>query len=193
MTIFPRLLATTLFLGLSLVSTFSQALTFNIGGGARYVYLQVGTGSNRADNSTIDTMRLALSGVTMGNGVSQIFTTNIPNNRGSAPGTLTCSSTSQVYVSARQRRTVGSATRATLSVRAQVLAGPATFSLGDISWTTDGSAGIAAGSFNGSVQTLGSIDTREGLENCLTFRYANTSLLAAGTYSIRATYTLVSP
>ncbi|MBW8824226.1 MAG: hypothetical protein JF567_08385 [Xanthomonadales bacterium] len=67
-----------------------------------------------------------------------------------------------------------------------------------ISWTSygNGDAGaepIPAGTFNGGTQTLANFPVNQWQESCHSFKYANASVPAAGTYTGRVTYTLTSP
>ena len=45
----------------------------------------------------------------------------------------------------------------------------------------------------GTTQTLFSVARNNWFESCLTFSYANANMVAAGTFTGRATYTLVAP
>jgi len=71
--------------------------------------------------------------------------------------------------------------------------GSSTLSFRDISWTSrDGD--IPDGSFDGMPdQTLVSYPSSVRVDDMLTFSYANTSILEAGTYTGRVVYTLAFP
>jgi hypothetical protein len=73
-----------------------------------------------------------------------------------------------------------------------------TIPFSEISWTVSAAGSgvpnvIPAGTFNGGTQTLTTIPANTYIENCHTFRYANSAIRAAGTYNGRVTYTLSSP
>jgi hypothetical protein len=66
-----------------------------------------------------------------------------------------------------------------------------------ISWssTANGNttADIPAGPFNGGTITLANIAAGTWVETCHSFTYANTAVVAAGTYTGRVTYSLALP
>jgi hypothetical protein len=79
---------------------------------------------------------------------------------------------------------------------ASLTSGADSLPFSQISWvsTAIGSgADIPSGTFGTGTQTLRSIAANRWVENCLSFNYANTSVLPAGTYVGRATYTLSAP
>lgn len=182
-------------LGAMLAAGSAHAFNFSLGGGSKYIYLQVGAGTDLADNGTVNKMQLTVPGVVNGNGVAQTFTgTGLPTTGSSPAGNVNCNAATQVYVQARQRRPGAGSATLTVSSPASLIGVPlGSLPISDISWTTDGSAGIAPGTFSGGTQTLATLNTSRGVENCLTFTYANTSLAAGGRYSAQVTYTLISP
>lgn len=178
-----------------LLGTNAHAVTFSVNGGIKYIYLQVGAGTDLSNNATVNTMLLTVTGVVNGNGVPLTFSgTGLPTT-GSAPaGNITCNATTQVYVQARQRRPGAGSATLSVSSPASLIGSPlGSIPISQISWTTDGSPGIGPGTFSGGSQTLATLGTSGGIENCLTFSYANSSLAASGRYTAQATYTLVSP
>lgn len=114
---------------------------------------------------------------------------------------LTCPApASQVMVGAGYRRNsgTGNATLSVLSPPNLVTTGGDTIPFTEISWSTSAQGSgapniIPAGSFNGGTQTLTTIPGNTYYENCHSFRYANSAVRAAGTYTGRVTYTLSAP
>ena len=73
-----------------------------------------------------------------------------------------------------------------------------TIPFAQISWTSGGNGDTGAqpfpaGTFVGGTQTIGTIARNQWAESCLTFSYANSNAVAAGTYTGRVTYTLSTP
>lgn len=189
---------TCLALGLALPA---QALVFNLGNSpTRQLHLQVGTGGDGVQtmpvNPTVDVVSVTVPASALGNSASQVMSTSNPNTIDPYPPVrLTCSDGRQVLVSAIARVPFGVA-NATLTVNSSA---PLTNATGEtlpfsqISWTSsDGS--IPSGTFNtGAAQTVLNMTTSQQYESCHTFRYANTGVVAAGTYRGRVTYTLSMP
>jgi hypothetical protein len=179
----------------------AHALIFNLGNSpTRQLHLQVGTGGTGAQvmpvNPTVDVVSVTVPAVALGNSASQVMSTSNPNTIDPYPPVaLTCSDGRQVLVSAIARVPFGIA-NATLTVNSSA---PLTNATGEvlpfsqISWTSsDGS--IPSGAFNtGAAQTLLNMTTSRQYESCHTFSYANTGVVAAGTYRGRVTYTLSMP
>lgn len=179
------------------LATPAFALTFTIGGpaSARFIFLQVGTGTPGADNGTRDKASTTVPGESVGSGVPFVLSTNSLTTGPTSPGTLSCTLPQQIYITAQHRRPGGSAP-ATLSVLspANLVGGAHTIPINQISWTTEGGAGIpASGTFNGATQTLASLGTNNGLEHCLTLRYANSQVMPAGTFTGTLRFSLVAP
>jgi len=116
-------------------------------------------------------------------------------------GNNTCPTpASQVMVGAGFRRNNANA-NATLSVTSPpnlTNAAGDTIPFTEISWTVSAPGSTApnvipAGTFNGGTQTLATFPGNTYLENCHTFRYANSAVRAAGTYNGTVTYTLTAP
>ena len=179
----------------------AQALVFNLGNSpTRQLHLQVGTGGNGSQvmpvNPTVDVVSVTVPAAALGNSASQVMSTSNPNSIDPYPPVaLTCSDGRKVLVSAIARVPFGVA-NATLTVNSSV---PLTNATGEIlpfsqiSWTSSDNS-IPSGSFNtGAAQTLLNMTTSQQYESCHTFSYANTSLVAAGTYRGRVTYTLSMP
>ncbi len=66
-----------------------------------------------------------------------------------------------------------------------------------ISWTStangNAAADIPAGTFNGGTLFLANLPRNRFVENCFSYRYANSVVVPAGTFTGRAVFTLVVP
>jgi len=190
------------FAGLALAAALpAQALVFNLGNSpVRQLHLQVGSGGNGSQvmpvNPTVDVVSVTVPAGALGNASSQVMSTSNSNTIDPYPPVkLTCADGRQVLVSAIARVPFGIA-NATLTVNsAAPLANASgeTLPFSQISWTSSDGA-IPSGTFNTSAaQTLLNMTTSQQYESCHTFRYANTGVVAAGTYRGRVTYTLSMP
>lgn len=186
----------------------SHAFVATISAGTRTLFLQVGagtmTGANfssggtPANNSTINSVSVNVPSAALGTGV-QTMTTDSTVTSSPYDSFAFCAVPAQVYVGGFYR-TPGAAGNGTLSVTS-----PATLSngLGDtlpftsISWVSSGAgdavATLPSGTFTGATQTIYSVTRNNWFESCLAFRYANTALVPAGTFTGRVTYTLTAP
>lgn len=193
---------------LGAAGVYSHAFVATIGAGTRTLFLQVGagamTGANFSsggtpgNNSTINSVSVNVPSAALGTGV-QAMATDSTVTTSPYDSFAFCAVPAQVYVGGFYR-TPGAAGNATLSV-----ASPATLSngLGDtlpftsVSWVSGGSgdatATLPSGTFTGATQTLYSVTRNNWFESCLAFRYANTALVPAGTFTGRVTYTLTAP
>lgn len=85
----------------------------------------------------------------------------------------------------------------TVTTPANLTSGSDTIPFSQISWVMSGNGDTVFqfpdGSFTGGTQTLGTLPANTWKEQCMTFRYANSVLPAAGAYSGRAVYTLSLP
>jgi hypothetical protein len=183
-------------------ATPAQAWILNMAGGSRALYLQVGQGTNNANNTTSNVVSVSVPGATNGNGTAVAMTSNSTFVNSFYDGYAVCSPPSQMYVGGYYRNTTGTGSPAVLSVTtpANLVSGPNRIPFSQISWTNNtaggavASVGLAAsGTFNGATQNLVNVAANTWVENCLTFRYLNQVLRPAGVYSGRATYTLVTP
>lgn len=194
-----------------LMHQWASAFTVTINPGSRVVYLAVGNGSftgtlqgggTPANNATVNTVSVAVPANVVGTAAAQPMTTNSTQATSFWDGFTFCSpATQQVYIGGFFRMP-GAAGNATLTVSTPpgglVNAGGNTIPFSQISWasTGNGDAGaevIPAGTFVGGSQTLASFAVNTWNESCHTFSYANGSVVAAGTYTGRATYTLSAP
>lgn len=179
----------------------AHALVFDLGASpTRQLHLQVGTGGNGSqvmpNNPTIDVVSVTVPAAAVGNASPQVMSTSNPNTIDPYPPvSLTCSDGRKVLVSAIARVPRGTA-NATLTVNSAVPLSNTTgqtLPFSQISWASSDSS-IPSGTFNtGAAQTLATITTSRQYESCHTFSYANTGMVAAGTYRGRVTYTLSMP
>lgn len=183
----------------------AQAWSLTLAAASRRVFLHVGNGSADADNGTINTVSVTLTGAQLLSGSAQAMTSNSTQSASLyGDGYTTCPNPStQVMVGASYRRSNANNGPASATLR---VTSPANLSnaAGDtipftqISWTVSapGSGNpnvIPAGTFNGGTQTLATIPANTYIENCHSFSYANSAVRAAGSYSGQVTYTVSSP
>ncbi len=187
----------------------SHAYLVTITGGTKSLYLQVGAGTmtggnfnaggTPGNNTTVNSVSVTVPAASLGAG-TQAMTTNSAVTASPYDGYNFCSVPSQVYVGGFYR-TPGAAGNATLSATSPASltsAGGDTLPFSTISWVSggngDATATIPSGSFvGGTTQALLSIARNRWFESCLQFNYANTALVAAGTFTGRVTYTLTAP
>ena len=197
--------------GLLLPAQFASAFTVNITPGARVVYLAVGNGSftgtlqaggTPANNATVNTVSVTVPANVVGSGAAQPMTTNSTQATSFWDGFTFClPATQQVYIGGFFRMP-GAAGNATLSVATPVgglvNAGGDTIPFSQIRWVSSGIGDtgaevIPSGTFTGGTQTLASLPVNTWNESCHTFSYLNATVVAAGTYTGRAIYTLSAP
>lgn len=171
---------------------------------SRRVYLHVGNGVVAGNSGTINLVSVTVPANQVGNGVAQAMTSNsTQSNSLQGDNYLTCPTPStQLLIGASyQRNNTGSPASGTLSVTAPatlVNATGNTIPIGEISWTVSAPNStvpnvIPAGTFSGTTQFLATVPANTYIENCHSFRFANSSVRAAGTYNARVTYTMTSP
>ena len=196
---------------LLLPASLLHAFTVNItAANPRTVYLQVGVGAFTAnynasgqpqDNPTINIVSVTVPAAQVGSGVAQTMTTNSTAANSFYDGFAFCNAPAQLYIGGFYRSVAagGAATvRATVPASLVNGAGHA-IPFSQISWSSagngDGTAAqpFPAGTFAPGVQAIGTIARNQWAESCHTFSYANTSVVAAGTYTGRVTYTLATP
>lgn len=188
----------------------AHAYLVSITPGARSIYLQVGTGTvsggtylaggTPADNATVNRVSVTVPATALGTG-SQAMTSNSTVAISPYDGFAFCAPPAQVYVGGYFRRpSAGAGGNATLTVTTPatlVNAASDTIPFTDISWVSGGNGDptptIPSGTFTGAVQTLLSFGRNQWFESCLSFSYANTQPVPAGTFNGRATYTLTAP
>ena len=175
------------------------------------VYLQVGVGSFTSNynnggqplnNTTINTVSATVAAAAVGNGTAQAMTTNSTATQSFWDGFTFCSVPGQVYIGGFYR-TTGATTSAALITAtvpaALTNASGSTIPFSKISWTSSGNGDTGAQPFpsgtfvNGAAQNVGSMGSNTWNESCLTFKYANNTVPAAGTFTGVVRYTLSSP
>lgn len=186
--------------GLLAVPHQANAYTITIAAGSRAIYLQVGAGdaSGAGNNATINVVSVAVPVGSIGSGTPQTMTSNSTVAASPIDGFIFCTPPTEVYISGWSRPGSGSGV-ATLTVTtpANLTSGSDTIPFNQISWVMSGIGdtvfGFPNGTFTGSTQTLANIPANTWTEQCMTFRYANSLVRAAGTYTGRAVYTLALP
>ena len=191
-------------------SAASAAFTVNIAAGSpRVIYLQVGVGSfngiytsngTPATNATVNVVSVTVPAAQVGDGSPQAMTTDSTASRSFYDNYLFCNAPAQLYVGGFYRSTsnTGAAVLTASSPANLVNQTGETIPFNRISWTSAGNGDsgaqpFPAGTFAGGTQTIGTISRNQWAESCHTFRYANSSFVASGTYSGRVTYTLSTP
>ncbi len=205
----PKLVAVATLL---FVTAASEAYTLNIATGTRALYLRVGdgawTGANYNANTAgatnggaITLVNLTLAANVLGNGVAQNM--NSTADLTSRYDGFTFCAANQVYIGGFFRLPT-TTQNAVLSVTAPANLTNATgdvIPISQISWTSSGNGDAAttvqpvpAGTFSGGSQILANNFLRNTWrESCHTFSYANSNIVAAGTYNARVRYTLTAP
>lgn len=191
----------------------ADALAFvvTINPGQRAVFLRVGDGvfTGTYDNGGtpgsgggINTVSVNVPAGAVGNGVVQAMTSDATQLTSNWDGFAFCNLPSEVYIGGFHRRPGNAPSAAILTVTApaSLVSGSGdAIAFSQISWTSSGNGDgsdaqpVPAGSFTGGAQTLASFPSNTWRESCHSFRYANTQVVAAGTYTGRVTYTLSSP
>ncbi len=207
----PLALSSLLACALAALTAPAAAFTINIAAAnPRSIYLQVGVGAftanynvggNPRNNPTINTVTVTVPAAQVGSGAAQTMTTNSTVGQSFYDGFTFCTAGAQLYIGGFYRSVAaGGAATVRASVPANLVNGTGeTIPFSQISWTSsgigDGAAAqpFPAGTFTPGVQVIGTIQRNQWAESCHTFRYANTSVVAAGTYTGRVTYTLSTP
>lgn len=177
----------------------ASAWVLVINPGPKTIYLQVGDGTKNAANGTVNLVSVTVPAAQLGSGAPQPMSSNSAAAISFFDNYAVCNPPQQVYVGGYLQAPNNAASSAVLQVSTPVslTSGADTLPFNSISWTStaNGNAGadIPAGTFTGGTQLLRSIAPNSWVENCLTFSYANTSVVAAGAYQGRATYTLTAP
>lgn len=206
-----KVIPAALVVGLLSAHQSASAFTVSINPGTRVVYLVVGNGSFSGTlqgggtpqaNATVNTVSVTVPANAIGNAAAQPMTTNSTQATSFWDGFTFCApATQQVYIGGFFRMP-GAAGVATLTVSTPagglVNAGGNTIPFSQILWTSSGAGDtgaeiIPSGSFVGGSQTLATFAVNTWNESCHTFSYLNTNVVAAGTYTGRATYTLSAP
>jgi len=175
----------------------ASAWVLTVTPGPRTIGLTVG---NNVAGGTPNIVSVSVPAAVLGTGASQAMSSDSTQANSPFDNFTVCVPPNQVYVGGYLRELTNTANSATLSVTtpATLSNGTETIPFTQISWTSTsignaGAADIPAGTFNGGNLVLRNIASNRYVENCHTFNYANTNFVAAGTYTGRATYTLVAP
>lgn len=171
----------------------------------RRVYLHVGNGAQAADLGTVNVVSVTVPFAQVGNGTPQAMTSNsTQSNSLQGDNYQTCPTPStQLLIGASYQRRNNNDGPASATLR---VSSPAnltntngdTIPISEVSWTVSAPGSgvpnvIPAGTFNGGSQFLATVPANTYIENCHTFRFANTAVRAAGTYEATVTYTISSP
>jgi hypothetical protein len=177
----------------------AQAWVITITPGARTVYLGVGNSTTNAANATINLVSVTVPAAVVGTGAAQAMTSNSTQAVSPLDNFTVCVPPNQVYIGGyfREPATTANVARLQVTTPATLSNGVDTLPFTQISWTStalgNATADIPAGTFNGGTLFLRNFASNTYVENCHTFSYANTNLVAAGVYNGRATYTLANP
>ena len=177
-----------------------QAWEITVRPGQRRLFLQVGVGSQYANNSTRNAVSVTVPIAQLGTGIAQRLNSNSPQSRSSLTNALVCdTSQQQVYVAAAYRGPPGNSGPAQLRVStpAQLTApNGQSIPISELQWTSShlgGGIDIPSGSFTGGTQLLATLQPNRWIENCLTFYYRNTAMRQGATYTASAHFTLSTP
>lgn len=191
----------------SFLASPAHAYVVGIAAGTRSLYLQVGAGTvtggtvsgggTPANNATINSVAVTVPSANVGGGPRPMTTDSTVTNS-PFDNFVFCSVPTQVYVGGFFRGP-GGASVATLSSTSpfNLTSGADAIPFSSISWVSGGNsdpvATIPSGTFNGSTQTLYTATQNTWFESCLSFVYANSAAVPAGTFSGRVIYTLSAP
>lgn len=194
-----------------LASPSAHAFTVTISpGNPRAIYLQVGVGSfsglynsggTPLANPTVNVVSTTVPAAAVGTGVAQAMTSNTGATNSFYDNFVFCTA-GQLYVGGFYRFTTNTAgAAATLTANSSaplVNASGDAIPFTEISWTSSGNGDTGAqpfpaGTFNGAVQTIGTITRNQWAESCMSFSYLNTAVRPAGTFTGTVTYTLTAP
>ncbi len=187
------------------MAPWALASQVNITAASRRVFLHVGVGTYDANNPVVNRVSVTVPLAEVGSGVSQQMTGDSTQNLSLLDGFDSCAGNAppQILLGASYRRSnagdgPNSATLSVTSPATLVSAAGDTIPISQVSWTVStprrGNPNIvAAGAFNGATQELARINANRYIETCMSFTYANTLAVEAGTYDARVTYTVTSP
>ena len=175
----------------------------------RSIYLRVGDGgysgtfiSNGTpqNSATVNRVSVTVPAASLGNGTPLVMTSSATQATSHYDGFAFCNLPNEVYVGGFYRGTASSGNGLLTATVTQPLANASgdTIPFSQISWTSSGNGDTVAqpfpaGTFTGGTQTLASFPVNTWRESCHAFSYANSSVVAAGTYNGRVTYTLSVP
>ena len=190
----------------------AMAFTVTIAAGTpKEIYLQVGvgsfsghldTGGTPLNNTTVNMASVSVPAAAVGNGVAQVMTTNSTGSMSYWDGYPFCNTPAQMYIGGFYRNTSSGSTIATVTATvpsALVDASGSQIPFSNVSWSSGGNGDsgaepFAAGTFvSGGVQTVGVLAQNQWAESCWSFRYANNTVPAQGTYAGRVLFTMTAP
>lgn len=192
----------------------AKAFTVPIRAGTKALFLQVGAGTMTGgpfggggvpgNDTTINRASISVPAAQLGSGRAQAMSTDSMVTASPWDNFAFCTApaaTGQVYVGGFYRAPGSGGAVATLSVRTTqphlVNGSGATMPFRQIAWTSSGNGNasptVPSGAFTGSAQTLLSAAANSWFESCLAFRYLNTQLVPAGSFTGRAIFTLTAP
>ena len=193
----------------------AHGFTIGIAAGQRALFLQVGAGTmsggnfnsggTPGDNPTVNSASVTVPAAQLGSGAAQLMTTDSTVTASPWDGGAFCTSpatTGQVYVGGFFRRpgvgSGGNEALLTVSTPAALTnSNGDTIPFSRIAWTSSGigdaTATIPNGTFVGGTQDLLTVSRNTWFESCLAFRYLNSELVPAGTFTGRAIFTLTAP
>ena len=169
----------------------ARAVTVAVANGAAEIALRVG-----ATGATISTVNFAVTGATAGTGAPIAGTTNAAASSAQGANFPTACAVNSVRVWARARSAVSSSRTATLTVNGSgtLVSGTNSIPITDFDWITSGGSEIASGAFSGSSsQMLMTFQNSAEVSVCLQYRFLNTTVYPAGTYTGQIIYNLQMP
>ncbi len=181
-----------------------QAWTLTIAAAPRRVYLQVGNGIY-GNSATVNTVSVSVPVQQVRTGAGQTMTSDSTQAISPYDNYPVCTPPAQIFIAASYQRS--NASNGPASALLQVssptfLTSPTgnTIPFSQIGWTVSSLGSIDTtpsvippGTFNGSTQVLATVPANRLIENCHTFRFANTAPRAAGTYTGQVVYTIATP
>lgn len=184
-----------------LASTPASAWVLTLTAGTKQLFLMVGVGTANANNTTINTVSVTVPAANLGSGTALAMSSNSTQSASPYDNYAVCNPPAQVYVggSYRQPNSSTGAGSAVLQVSTPpaLTSGSDSIAFSQIRWTSTANgnsmADIPAGTFSGGTQFLANIARNTFVENCFTYTYANTTIVPAGTFTGRATFTLTVP
>ncbi|HEX3098592.1 MAG TPA: hypothetical protein VHQ02_12795 [Usitatibacter sp.] len=179
---------------LALAVLATRAATVSIANGPGLLTLQIGSGA-----ATINQVNISVPGASVGNGTA-VASASV------TPADPTCPANS-VLIDAQARSQNNKPRTATLTADSStpLSSGGFTIPFSQVAWTSTTPGGgpngclnapitIPSGVFTGAAgQSLVSFGTAQRACVCAQFRYLNQSIVSAGTYTGRVTYTLAMP
>lgn len=176
----------------------AHAWVITIPPGPKTVYLGIGNSTTNAVNGTINLVSVSVPANDLGTGAAQPMTSTSSQSASPLDNFAVCVPPAQVYIGGffRQPSTTLNVAALQVATPMSLTNGVETIPFSQISWTSTAlgnpTADIPAGTFNGGTLFLRNFASNNYVENCHSFIYANTNLVAPGVYNGRAIYTLTS-